>query len=176
MKLSTLLPVSFTLLPSLVAASAIPDVAPRHESLSKRGGEVNYLTNCERGNQYNAYDNYPASYVAWYSNVDNSQSGQRPDSLSSEYRNWDAGGDYLHWEGQEQDIYFPDSGVTVQTHIDGNAQSRGFGDYAGYAYRPADGKTFNCYKDDSRTLFRWDPPVPDGTAHSILCWSIYWCV
>lgn len=56
------------------------------------------------------------------------------------------GGDYLTWEGQQQNIYFPDSGVTVQTHIDSDAQSRGFGDYAGYAYRPADGKTFNCYK------------------------------
>ncbi|KAG8925644.1 hypothetical protein FRC01_009882 [Tulasnella sp. 417] len=114
----------FALILSLVAAAALPDVVPRNETFSKRGGE-NYLANCERGNQYNAYDNYPASYVTWYSNVNNSQDGQRPDSLSSEYRNWAAGGDYLHWEGQEQDIYFPDSGVTVQTHIDSNAQSRG---------------------------------------------------
>lgn len=55
-------------------------------------------------------------------------------------------GTYLHWEGQQHNIHFPDSGVTVETHIDADAQSRAFTAYAGYVYRPADGKTFNCYK------------------------------
>ncbi|KAG8900945.1 hypothetical protein FRC00_010007 [Tulasnella sp. 408] len=100
----------------------------------------------------------------------------RPNSLSNEYRNWAAGGDYLHWEGQQQDIYFSDSGVTVQTHIDSDAQSRAFTAYAGWAQRTSDGKVFNCYKDNGRQLFQWAPPVPDGTNRAIICNAIYWCV
>ncbi|KAG8959216.1 hypothetical protein FRC00_001828 [Tulasnella sp. 408] len=147
MKLSTLFITSLSFIPSLITAVAISDVASRNETLTKRGGEVNYLSNCLRWIAGTA-DSYTASYVAWYANVDNSQSGyDRPDSLSNEYRNWAAGGDYLHWEGQQQDIYFSDSGVTVQTHIDSDAQSRAFTAYAGWAQRTSDGKVFNCYKN-----------------------------
>lgn len=55
-------------------------------------------------------------------------------------------GAYLHWEGQQQNIYFADSGVTVQTHIDADAQSRAFTAWAGWVQRTADGKRFECYK------------------------------
>lgn len=56
-------------------------------------------------------------------------------------------GTYLTWEGQQQNIYFPDSGVTVQTHIDWNAKTRDFTAYAGWAQRdPPGGKVFNCYR------------------------------
>ncbi|KAG8959218.1 hypothetical protein FRC00_001830 [Tulasnella sp. 408] len=175
MKLSTLFITSLSLIPSLIAAVAIPDSAARNETLAKRGGEVNYLANCQRiGNNK---DTYTASYAAWYMNIDNTQSGNdRPDSLSNEYRNWAAGGDYLHWEGQQQDIYFSDSGLTVQTHIDGDAQSRGFQAYAGWAQRTSDGKRYNCYKDNYRQLFFWPAPVPDGTNRAISCQAIYYCV
>ncbi|KIO23882.1 hypothetical protein M407DRAFT_106440 [Tulasnella calospora MUT 4182] len=122
-------------------------------------------------------DAYHASYVAWYSNVDNTLSGNpRPGSLSSEYRDWSVGGDWLTWEGQQQNIYFPDSGVTVQTHIDGGAQDRDFTTWAGWAQRTSDWKTFNCYRDNSRLVFYLDLPVPDGTNKGIYCWSSYWCV
>ncbi|KAG9044351.1 hypothetical protein FS837_008285 [Tulasnella sp. UAMH 9824] len=173
MKLSTLFITSLSFIPSLISAVAIPGVAPGN---TKRGGEVNYLSNCQRWIAGTA-DSYTASYVAWYANVDNSQSGyDRPDSLSNEYRNWAAGGDYLHWEGQQQDIYFSDSGATVRTHIDSDAQSRAFTAYAGRAQRISDGKVFNCYKDNGRQLFQWAPPVPDGTNRAIICNAIYWCV
>lgn len=55
-------------------------------------------------------------------------------------------GDYLIWEGSQQNLYFADSGVTVQTHIDADAQSRAFTDWAGWAQRTSDWKTYNCYK------------------------------
>lgn len=95
MKLLALCITALSLIPSLISAIALPAdvVVPRNETssdLEKRGGEVNYLSNCWRVNVNN--NGYYASYVAWYSNVDNSQNGQRPDSLSSEYRDWSAGG------------------------------------------------------------------------------------
>ncbi|KIO22365.1 hypothetical protein M407DRAFT_28085 [Tulasnella calospora MUT 4182] len=162
MKFSTLFITSLSFVPSLVAAAAIPDAALRNETLSKRGGEVNYISNCARIDP-NVGSQYSASYIAWYSNVDNSQSGN------------DVGG-YLHWEGQQQNIYFPDSGVSVQTHIDSNADGRAFTAYAGWAQRTSDGKVFNCYRDNERQLFIWSPPVPDGTNLSIVCTAKYWCV
>ncbi|KAG8959219.1 hypothetical protein FRC00_001831, partial [Tulasnella sp. 408] len=149
MKFFALFTTSLSFIPSLITAAAIPDVAARNETLVKRGGEVNYLSNCARVDFSGPWpvSSYTASYIAWYSNIDNTHSGNdHPDSLSNEYRNWDAKGDYLHWEGQEQDIYFPGSGASVQTHIDGDAQSRGFQAYAGWAQRTSDGKVFNCYK------------------------------
>lgn len=88
-----LLPISLAFAPSFIAAAAIPDVAPRNETIAKRGGEVNYLADCTRWSVLNTWSDYPASYIVWYSNVDNSQDKQLPDSLSSEYRNWDAGGE-----------------------------------------------------------------------------------
>ncbi|KAG8948665.1 hypothetical protein FRC04_009431 [Tulasnella sp. 424] len=150
MKLLALCTTSLSFIPSLISAIAIPAadvVAPRNEtsSLEKRGGEVNYLSNCLRVD-VNLTSGYYASYIAWYSNVDNSQSGQRPDSLSSEYRDWSKGGAYLTWEGQQQEIYFPDSGAIVRTHIDSDAKSRAFTAYAGWAQRVSDGRVFNCYK------------------------------
>ncbi|KIO16253.1 hypothetical protein M407DRAFT_34101 [Tulasnella calospora MUT 4182] len=175
MKFSTLFVTPLYLIPSLIAAAAIPDVAAHNETLAKRGGEVNYLANCQRIEA--GQDSYTASYVAWYSNLDNTQSGNdRPESLSNEYRDWSANGDYIRWEGQQQDIYFRDSTVSLQTHIAGDAQSRGFQEYAGYAQRTSDGKKFTCYKDNYRQLFFWAPPVPDGTGRGISCQSIYYCV
>ncbi|KAG8898918.1 hypothetical protein FRC01_010721 [Tulasnella sp. 417] len=72
MKLPTLSIASLSFIPSLIAAIAIPDVASRNETLAKRGGEVNYLANCQR---IDPKDSYTASYVAWYANIDNTQSG-----------------------------------------------------------------------------------------------------
>ncbi|KAG8906889.1 hypothetical protein FRC00_012272 [Tulasnella sp. 408] len=75
MRLSALYYGSLAFLPSFIAALAVPDVVPRNETLAKRGGEVNYLTYCLRANVNNMADAYHASYIAWYSNIDNTQSG-----------------------------------------------------------------------------------------------------
>lgn len=165
------------LLPALTFALTIPGTVPSHldrNSLAKRGGQVVYLANCYRQSISNSGDVYKASYGAWYADVDDSQNQEAPGDLSNEYRNWANGGDYLHWEGQEQDLYFSSSGTTVATHIDWDAQSRGFESWAGYAQRWSDGYTFNCYKDNSRTLFLLAPN--DGTDRAIDCWSIYYCL
>lgn len=132
MKLSTLSLTSLLFIPSLAAAAAVPDAPRQNGTLTKRGGEVNYLANCERVDpEADAYDEqykYSASYMAWYANIDKSQGQQLPDSLSNEYRDWSRGGTTLLWEGSQQNIYFSDSGVSVQTHIDSDAQSRNVGD------------------------------------------------
>ncbi|KAG9015074.1 hypothetical protein FRB90_004917 [Tulasnella sp. 427] len=155
---------------ALVSAAAAPDTASSLETLSKRGGEVFYLANCLAGD---VFDAYRASYMAYYSNIDNSQNQQNPDAISEESR--DASGGYLHWEGKEQDIFFPTTGATVQTHIDPNAQARDFGAYAGFADQLR-WKKFSCYKDNSRTLFE-GPLTRDGQKDLWLrCRSIYWCV
>lgn len=167
----------FAFLPTLISALTIPNIAPpqlERSSLAKRGGQVLYLANCYRESISNWGDVYKASYGAWYANVDDSQNQEVPDALSNEYRDWSNGGDYLHWEGQEQDIYFGASGTTVATNINWNAQDGGFQSYAGSAHRWTDGYNFNCYKDDSRTLFLLAPN--DGTDRAIDCWSIYYCV
>lgn len=75
MKVSALFFASLTSIPSFVAALAVPEVVPRDETLAKRGGEVNYLTYCLRANVNNMADAYHASYAVWYSNIDNTQSG-----------------------------------------------------------------------------------------------------
>lgn len=92
MKLSVLCLTLLSLLPSFIVAAALPDFVPRNETIAKRGGEVNYLADCSRL-LLSSGDSYQASYIAWYSNVDNSQNEQRPDSLSSEYRDWSRGGE-----------------------------------------------------------------------------------
>ncbi|KAG8938639.1 hypothetical protein FRC00_014617 [Tulasnella sp. 408] len=74
MKLTTLYLTSIALLPSLIAAVAIPDASPRDGTLSKRGGEVVYLADCTR-KSVSTGSQYPASYGAWYADVDNSLSG-----------------------------------------------------------------------------------------------------
>ncbi|KIO23582.1 hypothetical protein M407DRAFT_26955 [Tulasnella calospora MUT 4182] len=173
MKLSTLYLSALAFIPSFISAGIIPDVTSHKEALAKRGGEVNYLANC-RHFQGDLSSYYTVSHILWYSNVDNSQSGHDvPDSLSNEYRDWAAGGDYLHWEGQQQNIYFPDSGTSVQTHIDSDAQSRGFTAYAGWAQRTSDGKVFNCYKDNERSLMGL---TDAGGTYLLDCHAIYWCV
>ncbi|KAG8913650.1 hypothetical protein FRC01_004442 [Tulasnella sp. 417] len=179
MKLSLLI-TSLSFISSLIAAAAIPDATSHNETLAKRGGEVNYLSNCLRFDVSVANfppDEYYASYIAWYSDVDATHSGNdRPNSLSSEYRDWSKGGDFLTWEGRQQNIYFPDSGVSVQTHIESDGRSRAFTAYAGWAQRTSDWKVFNCYRDNERQFFTWPPPVPDGTTYAILCKAMYWCV
>ncbi|KAG8934260.1 hypothetical protein FRC00_012325 [Tulasnella sp. 408] len=130
MKPFTLYIASFAFVTSLIDAASAQTQAPRSETIAKRGGEVNYLANCQRISLSTGLD-YHASYMTWYADVDRSLHGPnlRPDSMSNEYRDWSKGGDYLRWEGQQQDIYFSDSGVTVQTHIDADAQSRDFTAY-----------------------------------------------
>ncbi|KAG8987659.1 hypothetical protein FRB90_003224 [Tulasnella sp. 427] len=148
MKLSTLFSIPLAFVPSLVSAAAIDNTAPRNETIVKRGGEVNYLLNCYR-NKYlddSVSEQYTASYAAWYSNIDNSHNGERPDALSSEYRNWDANGDYLQWEEKQQNIYYPGSGFTLQTHLERIAKYYPPWTYSGTVQRVPDGKTFNCYK------------------------------
>ncbi|KAG9041122.1 hypothetical protein FS837_012713 [Tulasnella sp. UAMH 9824] len=145
MKLSTLYLPSLALLPSFIAAAAVPDAAPGSEKapvISKRGPEVNYIANC---NRVNGSGSYQASYVAWYANQDNSQNGQWPDSLSNEYRNWGNGGTYLDWT-QKQSIYFSGSGVSLYTQLESWAWSASTGNYAGTAIRSSDGKKFTCYR------------------------------
>ncbi|KIO22761.1 hypothetical protein M407DRAFT_27714 [Tulasnella calospora MUT 4182] len=176
MKLSPLYILPFAAIHSFASATAVPDLAPRNGTLAKRGGEVNYLCSCFRLNIAAGLPGYVASYMAWYSNSDNSLARQRPDSLSSEYRDWSNGGNTIKWEEKQQNIYFPDSGVTVQTHIDSDANKRAFTTWAGWAQRTSDWKTFNCYRDNSRIVFVWDPPVPDGSNLGISCSAEYWCV
>ncbi|KIO20968.1 hypothetical protein M407DRAFT_29410 [Tulasnella calospora MUT 4182] len=146
MKLSTLYISSLTLLPSVITAAAITGGVPLNGTLARRGGEVNYLADCSRWVPSTS-EQYPASYMAWYSNVDNSLDQQKPDSLSNEYRDWSAGGTWLTWEGQQHNIHFADSGVTVQTHIDSDASSRDFMAWAGWIQRTSDWRVFNCYKN-----------------------------
>lgn len=83
MKLSL---ISLAVIPSFISAAVVPNVAPRNATLDKRGGEVNYLANCLRYDFVAGSGGYQASYMAWYSNVDNSLNRERPDSLSNEYR------------------------------------------------------------------------------------------
>ncbi|KIO19643.1 hypothetical protein M407DRAFT_30714 [Tulasnella calospora MUT 4182] len=177
MKGPTIYLAAFAFLSTFISAAAVPHVASPGEVLAKRGGEVNYLANCIIRNPAYVTINYHASYIAWYSNVDNSLSGNdTPESLSNEYRDWAAGGEYLLWEGQQQNIYFPDSGVSVQTHIEGDGQSRAFTAWAGWAQRTSDGKTFNCYKDNGRQLFSINRGHHYGVPNTLTCNGIYWCV
>lgn len=75
MKLSTLFLIPFVFLPSFIFAATIPHPPPRNGTLVKRGGEVNYLANCEVLD--GAFGNsHFASYMGWYSNVDNSLNQQ----------------------------------------------------------------------------------------------------
>ncbi|KIO23585.1 hypothetical protein M407DRAFT_26957 [Tulasnella calospora MUT 4182] len=175
MKLSALYLSTFAFIPSFISAATIPNLASHKEALAKRGGEVNYLSNCRHW-KADLSSFYTVSHILWYSNVDNSQSGHdAPNSLSNEYRDWAAGGDYLHWEEQQQNIYFPDSGTTVQTHIASDAQSRDFTAYAGWAQRTSDGKVFNCYKDNDRVLTNlWGENSEGG--YVLECHARYWCV
>ncbi|KIO22548.1 hypothetical protein M407DRAFT_27946 [Tulasnella calospora MUT 4182] len=176
MKFSALCFTTLAFIPSFSSAAAIPDAVHLNGTLAKRGGEVNYLANCQQTNSPTD-SGYPVSHIAWYANVDESLSGNDlVDSLSNEYRDWSLGGAYLTWEGRQQNIYFPDSGVTVQTHIDGDAQSRPFTAWAGWAQRTSDGKYFNCYKDNGRQIFNMLHPIIVGEFHSLLCRGIYWCV
>ncbi|KAG9042994.1 hypothetical protein FS837_010158 [Tulasnella sp. UAMH 9824] len=155
MKLSTLYLITFVFFPSFASSVAVPNMGPRNETLHKRGGEINYLADCTMyQNTWEPGANYHVSHMAWYSNGDNSQNGQQPDSLSNEYRDWSRGGEWLVWEGRQQNIYFADSGVTVQTYIEGDAKSRALYSYAGGVQRTSDWKWFNCYKDNERQLFQ----------------------
>ncbi|KAG8934470.1 hypothetical protein FRC01_002538 [Tulasnella sp. 417] len=177
MKLSTLHLSSLMLLPLATSVAAIPTGVPRNGTLAKRGGEVNYLAQCSRFGPGAGAELYQASYIAWYANSDNSQNQQKPDSLSNEYRDWStAAGRRLTWEGTEQSIHFKDSGITIQTHIDADALSRGLYAWGGWIQRTSDWRTFDCYKDNNRILFDWRPPVPDGTQNKIFCYADYWCV
>lgn len=94
MKLSALYIASLAFLPSFISAVAIPDAADHKVALEKRGGEINYLANCYRQDWDNDVK-YEASYMAWYSNSDNSVHLEWPNSLSSEYRDWSKGGELL---------------------------------------------------------------------------------
>ncbi|KIO15737.1 hypothetical protein M407DRAFT_34675 [Tulasnella calospora MUT 4182] len=174
MKFSTLYLTSLSFLPSFIAAAAVPDALPGSEeasTLGKRGPEVNYISNC---NRRNGAGSYPASYIAWYANQDNSQDGQWADSLSNEYRNWANGGTHLDWT-QPQSIHFPDSGINVNTNLESWAWSASVGSYAGTATRTSDGKVFTCYRDTDRQLFYRAPPVPDGTNLGIQCFAAFYC-
>ncbi|KIO22758.1 hypothetical protein M407DRAFT_9767 [Tulasnella calospora MUT 4182] len=97
MKLSTLCLFSLaSFLPSISAAPAPADVSDltlKKETIIKRaGGEINYLTDCRRVDYDNNVD-YPASYMAWYSDLEWSLNNNHlPDALSSEYRDWANGG------------------------------------------------------------------------------------
>ncbi|KIO22370.1 hypothetical protein M407DRAFT_28088 [Tulasnella calospora MUT 4182] len=208
MKLSTVFIASLSFIPSLIAAAAIPDIATDIETLVKRGGEVNYLSNCIRLDFKGPWpmNSYTASYIAWYANVDNTQSGhdvrqlvfvptRSPTSIGTGLQtasltypgdqkslslanlsSLNSVGDYLHWEGQQQNIYFSDSAASLQTHINGDAQSLGFQAYAGSAQRTSDGKKFTCYKDNGRQLFDQSTTDSDGNTHGNICHSIYYCV
>ncbi|KIO22759.1 hypothetical protein M407DRAFT_27712 [Tulasnella calospora MUT 4182] len=151
MKLSTLYFASLLLPPSFVAAA-----------------EHNFLANCVRRNIYDDGDRYDASYMAWYENPNLALGNHMiPNSLSNEYRDWSTGGQWLHWEGQQHNIYFPASGVTIQTNIQAGARDRVHGAWAGSLQRTSDGRTFQCYRDNDSILFDKDPPVPDGTDRGI---------
>lgn len=77
MKLSTLYLTSFVFFPSLAFSVVVPNMAPRNETLHKRGGEINYLADCIMyKNTWEPGASYHVSHMAWYSNGDNSQNGQ----------------------------------------------------------------------------------------------------
>ncbi|KAG8934262.1 hypothetical protein FRC00_012327 [Tulasnella sp. 408] len=147
MKLSTHYVASLAFLPSFVLTAAILDSAPHKEDLVKRGGEVNYLANCVN-NEVWSHSVYHVSHMVW--------------------RLYNLG-------GEQHDIYFADSGVTVQTHIEADAQSRAFTDWAGWAQRASDWKYFNCYKDSGRQLFDIIQVTPQ-VGQNLICKAVYWCV
>lgn len=171
---------ALTLLPAMVASAAIPEtsVSTSDAVLAKRDQQALYLVNCARENPNNSQDQYPASYGVWYGSLDASKRYANPDAISNEYRNWaKAGGDYLHWEGQTQNIWFPDSSTNVAVYINNGADGVGFQQYAGNAVRSSDNYNFSCYKDNSRGLFEeYSPNVPDHSVHNLRCWSVYYCV
>lgn len=74
MKLTTLILTAIALIPSLISAAPVEEVAARKDILAKRGGEVNYLANCINSSAVSP-SGYHVSHIAWYSNVDNSLSG-----------------------------------------------------------------------------------------------------
>lgn len=74
MKISVLYITLLTLLPSFTSAAAVPEATPRNEIHVKRGGEVNYLANCQRISLSTGRD-YHASYMTWYADVDRSLHG-----------------------------------------------------------------------------------------------------
>lgn len=108
MKLSTLSLLSFAHFLSSVLAAPTPadvsDLAPRNETVAKRaGGEINYLADCRRVD-YDDNADYPASYMAWYSDIDWSNNYYHiPDALSSEYRDWANGG--KDWFSSPESVY-----------------------------------------------------------------------
>ncbi|KAG8897761.1 hypothetical protein FRC01_011184, partial [Tulasnella sp. 417] len=74
MKLSTHYIASLTFLPFFAFSAAIPEGTPHSDALVKRGGEVNYLANCENFETW-THSSYHVSHMIWYANVDNSLSG-----------------------------------------------------------------------------------------------------
>ena len=105
------------------------------------------------------------------------------------------GSGYTRWEGNQKNCRFS-SGVTFAEAIDGDAQSRAENTYAGYASpflsrlhaRQSvalgmslihgrgrswgwNGKSWSCYKSDSRWIFRsYQPEAATG------CQRIYHCL
>ncbi|WPH01666.1 Hypothetical protein R9X50_00451600 [Acrodontium crateriforme] len=124
--------------------------------------EVVYLVNCQH---YTANPNQPftpiGSAMNYYADISQSQNGQSPDASS----NYLTSGSYVQWEGAECDGYFPSSGVTFKSHIQGNGASLATGAYAGSGNN---GSPFNFYKDNGRSLW--------STAEGgVDCHSIYYC-
>ncbi|KAG8915060.1 hypothetical protein FRC00_008270 [Tulasnella sp. 408] len=174
MKLSTHYVTSLAFLPSFALAAAIPDGAPHKKDLVKRGGEVNYLANCVN-NEVWSHSVYHVSHMVYAETGRKEVSEPVTDTRIHPLKsvNYNLIGDSITWEGKQHDIYFADSGVTVQTHIEADAQSRAFTDWAGWAQRTSDWKYLNCYKDNGRQLFDIRQVTPQG-GQNLICKAIYW--
>lgn len=152
MKLSSVLPLA---LAGIVLANPVPNPNPEEQSLSKRGVETIYLSNCvTTGSAYNR------SGMFYYADGDASQNGERP--ASGNYASVN-GGNLVGWEGKSVSGTFG-SGVTFTSNI--NA-----GSHAAYSWSGSGSngyRSFSCYRDNERFLF--------NSASWGNCYSIYYCI
>ncbi|KAG8974796.1 hypothetical protein FRB90_009706, partial [Tulasnella sp. 427] len=132
------------------------------------GTEINYIANCIHGD-------YPVSHIAYYINIDNSHDGQLPTALSDPYR--DKNGDWITWEGQQQNITFPDRpGVPIiETDIGCISKKCKFTLFAGSIRRTFDLKPFICFRDNDRELFSTSLAPKNGVPQNLTCNSLYYC-
>ncbi|KAK0630940.1 hypothetical protein B0T17DRAFT_616526 [Bombardia bombarda] len=136
---------------------------PSDSMLEKRDTEIVYLANCQHSvSCCGGPTNY--SEVLYYATSASSNNGAVP-AANNQCRI--STSNYIAWEGDQRQCTFP-TGVTFTTHIDADAQSRALYTWSGWG---ANGKNWNCYKDNQRTLF-----TTSGPEWADVCKSVYYCI
>ncbi|KAH8432495.1 uncharacterized protein LDX57_010131 [Aspergillus melleus] len=154
MQLTSLLTLALASTAALAAPAAAPE-AKDTQTLSKRGVETIYLSNCvTSGSAYNR------SGMFYYPDGDQSQNGERP--ASGNYASVN-GGNLVGWEGRSVSGTFG-SGVTFTSSITpGSHAAFSWSGSGTNGYR-----SFNCYRDNERFLF--------NSASWGNCYSVYYCI